>query len=161
MSSANSHDIQVLNGLIQSAIDSAEGYVEAGAETDSPDHAAFFARREAERRALAQALSDHVRLLGGEPQTSGSILAKAQRALSDVKHALLRDEAAVAGGAEQAESAIRARFEKAIADTAISATTRETIRRAFAALRDGQTRMSEMKHNLESRRDAENPLFPQ
>ena len=43
MTSANSHDIQVLNGLIQSVIDSADGYAEAAAGTGSPDHAAFFA----------------------------------------------------------------------------------------------------------------------
>ena len=161
MSNANSHDIQVLNGLIQSVIDSAEGYAEAGVGADSPDHAAFFVRRENERRALAQALSDHVRLLGGDPQTSGSILAKAQRALTDVKHALLRDEAAMVGGADHADAALRGRFEKAVADMAISATTRETVRRAFASLKGDAEEISALRHNLESRHDADNPLFPQ
>lgn len=160
MTDANRQDIQVLNGLIQSMIDSAESYGEAAAETTNPEYSELYARREAERRALAEDLSQHVRLLGGEPQTSGSIIAKAQRALTDVKHALMRNEATVAGGPEQAEDAISARFDKAVADTSISATTRETIRRVHAAIRSGHAEMSELKHTLESRQTAESGLFP-
>ncbi|QDH72044.1 PA2169 family four-helix-bundle protein [Brevundimonas sp. M20] len=160
MSNANRHDIQVLNGLIRTVIDSADGYQDARDTTADAGHRDFFARREAERRVIAQDLSSDVRGLGGEPDTEGSILAKAQRAFTDVKHALLRDEASMVGAVEGAEDQVRNRFEKALEDSNISATTRETIRRAFARVRGGDE-VHDLRHSLEGQRDANNPLYPQ
>lgn len=160
MSNANRHDIQVLNGLIRTVIDSADGYQDARDTAADAGHRDFFARREAERRVIAQDLSSDVRGLGGEPDTEGSILAKAQRAFTDVKHALLRDEASMVGAVEGAEDQVRNRFEKALEDSNISATTRETIRRAFARVRGGDE-VHDLRHSLEGQRDANNPLYPQ
>lgn len=160
MSNANRHDIQVLNGLIRTVIDSADGYQDARDTTADAGHRDFFARREAERRVIAQDLSSDVRGLGGEPDTEGFILAKAQRAFTDVKHALLRDEASMVGAVEGAEDQVRNRFEKALEDSNISATTRETIRRAFARVRGGDE-VHDLRHSLEGQRDANNPLYPQ
>lgn len=160
MSNANRHDIQVLNGLIRTVIDSADGYQDALDNSADPGRRDLFARREAERRVIAQTLSSDVRTLGGEPDQDGSILAKAQRALTDVKHALLRDDLTMVGAVEQAEDHVRTRFEKALEDSDISATTREAIRRAFERVR-GENDLHDLRHSLEGQRDAGNPLFPQ
>ncbi|MFC7377681.1 PA2169 family four-helix-bundle protein [Brevundimonas sp. GCM10030266] len=160
MSNANRHDIQVLNGLIRTVIDSADGYHDAVDNTADPGHREFFARREAERRVIADDLSSNVRVLGGEPDADGSILAKAQRAFTDVKHALLRDEADRVGAVEGADAHVASQFEKALNDSNISATTRESIRRAFARVRGGDE-IHDLRHSLEGQRDANNPLFPQ
>lgn len=160
MSNANRHDIQVLNGLIRTVIDSADGYHDALDHSADPGRRDLFARREAERRAIAQTLSYDVRALGGEPDHEGSILAKAQRAFTDVKHALLRDDLTMVGAVEQAEDHVRTRFEKALGDSDISATTRENIRRAFAQVR-GENDLHDLRHSLEGQRDADSPLFPQ
>jgi uncharacterized protein (TIGR02284 family) len=160
MPNANRHDIQVLNGLIRAVIDCADGYHDAVGETADPGHRDLFARREGERRQIAQTLVDDVRGLGGEPDIDGSFLAKAQRAFTDVKHALLRDELTVVGAVESAEDHLRARFEKALDDTTISATTRETIRRAWTRLRHDHDALSGLKHSLEGQRDANSGLFP-
>ena len=64
------------------------------------------------------------------------------RALTDVKHALMRNEATVAGGPEQAEDAISARFDKAVADTSISATTRGSASTLASSTRTGTVRVS-------------------
>ena len=161
MTNANRHDIQVLNGLIRAVIDSADGYHDAVGGTADPGHRDLFVRREAERRVVAETLSSDVRGLGGEPDAEGSILAKAQRAFTDVKHALLRDELTVVGAVEHAEDHVRSHFEKALDDSNISATTRETIRRAYDQVRGGREEISGLKHSLEGQRDANNPLFPQ
>jgi uncharacterized protein (TIGR02284 family) len=161
MSNANRHDIHVLNGLIRTVIDSADGYQDARDSTAESGHRDLFARREAERRVIAEDLSVNVRSLGGEPDADGSILAKAQRAFTDVKHALLRDELTVVGAVESAEDQVKARFEKALGDSDISATTRETIRRAFDQVRGGHDEITGLKHSLEGQRDANNRLFPQ
>ena len=160
MPNANRHDIQVLNGLIRTVIDSADGYHDAIDNSPDPGHRDFFARREAERRVIAEDLSSDVRVLGGEPDVDGSILAKAQRAFTDVKHALLRDEASMVGAVEGADAHVASQFEKALQDSNISATTRESIRRAFDRVRAGED-VHGLRHSLEGQRDASNPLFPQ
>jgi uncharacterized protein (TIGR02284 family) len=160
MANANHHDIHVLNSLIQTTIDSADGYREASTEADDPGRRDLFGRRSFERRQVAEALQSTVRALGGDPADDGSVLAKAQRALADVRHALMRDDASMVGAVESADEAVRARFEKALEDSHISATTRETIRRAFARVSVGQEDLHELRHSLEGQRDAGSRLFP-
>lgn len=160
MSNAKRHDVHVLNGLIGATLDSADGYRDAAGGTADPGHRALFERRADERRALADELAAAVRQLGGEPHADGSILAKAQRAFADVKHALLRDELSVVEAVEAAEDQVKARFEKALDDPALSATTRETLRRAWAGIRDGHDQMRDLKHSLQGQRDAGSGLFP-
>lgn len=161
MSNPNHHDIKVLNGLIETTLDSADGYREAAAETEDLRYQQVFEQRSFERRSVATDLQETVRALGGEPDVDGSILAKAQRAFTDVKHALMRDELTVVSAVESGEDRVKARFEKALEDSNISATTRETIRRAYASVADGHGQMRDLKHSLEGRRDADSPLFPQ
>ena len=160
MSNANRHDIHVLNTLIQTSIDSADGYREASTEADDPGRRDLFGRRSFERRRVAEELQSTVRELGGDPTADGSILAKAQRAFADIRHALMRDEASMVGAVESAEDTLRSRFEKALEDSHISATTRETIRRAFARVSEGAEGLHDLRHSLEGQRDASNPLFP-
>ena len=160
MASANRHDVQVLNGLIRSAIESADGYREAAEETGHPGRRDLFERRAFERRRLAETLQSTVLALGGRPDTEGSLLAKARHAFADIRHALIRDEATAVGAVESAEDAVRTRFEEALQDSHISATTRETVRRAWASVREGRDEVREMRHSLEGQRDAGSRLFP-
>ena len=159
MSNANRHDIHVLNSLIQASIDSADGYREAATEAGDPRRRDLFGRRSFERRRIAEDLQSTVRALGGDAAADGSILAKAQRAFADVRHALMRDEASMVDAVETAEEALRARFEKALEDGQISATTRETIRRAWARAEEGED-PHDLRHRRESRRDAESRHHP-
>ena len=161
MNAPNSHDIKVLNHLAVGAVDSADGYAEAAAETEDPRYRDLFLRRSEERRQVASDLQAAVRDMGGQPEDEGSILAKAQRAFMDIKHALMRDEASVVGSIESGEAHLQARFDRALSDEALSATTREAIRRAHAAVRTGQDEMHVLRRSLEGRQDADNPLYPQ
>lgn len=161
MSSPNSHDIKVLNSLAVGVVDSTDGYAEAAAETDDPRYRDLFLRRSQERRRVAADLQVAVRGMGGHPEDEGSILAKAQRAFMDIKHALMRDEASVVGSVESGEAHLQARFDRALSDGALSATTRETIRRAQAAVRSGHEEMHVLRRSLEGQHDADNPLHPQ
>ncbi|WP_292036481.1 MULTISPECIES: PA2169 family four-helix-bundle protein [unclassified Brevundimonas] len=161
MSSPNSHDIKVLNSLAEGLIDSADGYAEAAAETDDVRYRDLFVRRSDERRRIASDLQAAVRGMGGQPEDEGSILAKAQRAFMDIKHALMRDDSSVVGSIENSEAHLQARFDRAMDDQALSATTRETIRRAQAAVRTGHDEMHLLRRSLEGQHDADNPLYPQ
>ena len=107
MTTSNDHDIHVLNSLIETTIDSADGYREAAKETDKPGYRSLFEARSFERQQVAVDLQGTVRNLGGEPEDDGSILAKAHRAFLDVKHALLRDDQAVVNSVENGEDFIK------------------------------------------------------
>lgn len=161
MADANHHDIKVLNSLIETTLDSADGYREAAKETDNANYKTLFERRSFERQEIASDLQGSVRGLGGEPEDDGTMLAKAHRAFLDVKHALLRDEQAVVNSVENGEDFIKGKFETALEDSNVSATTRETIRRAYATVKDGHDQMRDLKHSLEGQKDASNRLFPQ
>ena len=161
MSNPNSHDIKVLNALAGGLIYSADGYAEAAVETADLRYRDLFLRRSEERRQVAADLQTAVRGMGGHPEDEGSILAKAQRAFMDIKHALMRDEASVVGSVERGEAHLQARFDRALDDDSLSATTRETIRRAHAAVKAGHDEMHVLRRSLEGQHDADNPLYPQ
>jgi uncharacterized protein (TIGR02284 family) len=158
MSTSQTHDIRVLNGLIETTLDSADGYREAAKETDNARYREVFNARSTERQRVAGDLQGTVRSLGGEPEDDGSILAKAHRAFLDVKHALLRDEQAVVNSVENGEDHIKAKFERALEDSDVSATTKETIRRAYDSVKSGHDQMRDLKRAME-RTDGE-PMPP-
>lgn len=161
MTTPNHHDIHVLNSLIETTIDSADGYREAAKETDKANYRTLFEARSFERQQVAADLQGTVRNLGGEPEDDGTILAKAHRAFLDVKHALLRDEQAVVNSVENGEDFIKGKFETALDDSDVSSTTREAIRRAYATVKDGHDQMRDLKHSLEGQKDAGGRLYPQ
>ena len=160
MSTPNHHDIHVLNSLIETTIDSVDGYREAAKETDKPNYRTLFEARSFERQQVASDLQGAVRTLGGDPEDDGTILAKAHRAFLDVKHALLRDEQAVVNSVETGEDFIKGKFETALEDSDVSSTTRETIRRAYGTVKDGHDQMRDLKRSLEGQKDADNRLHP-
>lgn len=160
MSTPNHHDIKVLNGLIETTLDSADGYREAASETEDSRYKSLFEKRSFERQGVAGDLKGAVLTLGGEPEDDGSMLAKAHRAFLDVKHALVQDEQAVINSVENGEDYIKDKFEKALDDSDVSATTRETIRRAYTRVKEGHDQMSALKHSLEGQKDASSPTVP-
>ena len=160
MSTPNHHDIHVLNSLIETTIDSVDGYREAAKETDKANYKTLFEARSFERQQVVSDLQGAVRTLGGDPEDDGTILAKAHRAFLDVKHALLRDDQAVVNSVETGEDFIKGKFEVALEDSAVSATTRETIRRAYTTVKDGHDQMRDLKHSLEGQKDADGRLYP-
>jgi uncharacterized protein (TIGR02284 family) len=157
----NRHDIHVLNTLIGATLDSAERLDQIAGDSESSGHDALFSALAAERRDMARALSETVTALGGQPDTSGSILAKAQRAVMDMSHALMGNEAGLVDSADQGETALDRKFEAAIADERLSATTRETLRRAHAAIHREAGEVHGLRRSVDGQRDASGSLFPQ
>lgn len=157
----NRHDIHVLNGLIAATLDSAERLDLIADDSESSGHGSLFTALAEERRDMARVMAATVTALGGHPDTSGSILAKAQRAVMDMSHALMRDEAGLVDAADRGEAALDKRFHAAVADEKLSATTRETIRRAHAAIHRETTEVHSLRRSVDGQKDASNRLFPQ
>jgi uncharacterized protein (TIGR02284 family) len=67
MHTANDHAVKVLNSLIETTIDSANGYKDAAEHVDNPQYKTMFAERSSKRMELTRRLQDEVRSFGGEP----------------------------------------------------------------------------------------------
>ena len=138
----NTHDIRILNGLLAATLGSADGCREVAEASEDPGHRALFQARERDRRDVVDQLRAAVEGMGGEPDPGGSILAKAQRAVQDLKHALRPDGRSGPGEVESGETALLGKFDRALEDTGVSATTCETIRRARASVARGPEAVS-------------------
>lgn len=134
------HDIRVLNDLIETTIDSAEGYAEAARETQSPRFSVTFHERASERRLVATRLQQKVEELGGTPEDEGSVLASAHRMFTNLRKSL-HDETAVINEVARGEEHIEHKFEDALDDDDVSPPTRALIADTLRSVRAGQDQM--------------------
>ena len=82
------HDIKILNSLIETTLDSADGYAEAAKDARSESLISLFRERSTERRQVASTLQQRVRLLGGDPKDDGTVLASAHRMFVNLRTAV-------------------------------------------------------------------------
>lgn len=139
------HDIDTLNGLVATTIDSADGYEQAAESADDADLAALFRRFGSERRRAVASLRAQVVTLGGEPEDDGTLLAGAHRAFLKLKSAFGTSRKAVIDEVEAGEDHIKAKYERALQKT-LTAETRRVIETAYASVREGHDTFSAMKH---------------
>jgi Domain of unknown function (DUF2383) len=118
------HDIKTLNSLIETVIDSADGYSEAAKASDTSRFTPIFLRRGSERQALTTKLQGEVRALGGTPEDDGTLLAGAHRLF--IKH----------------------KFEDAIRDTEVSPAVKAIIEDAYVTVKAGHDEIRDLKHSL-------------
>ncbi len=143
------HDIKVLNTLIETTIDSAEGYGEAAKDAGNTRYAASFQQRAAERRQLALRLQQQVSSLGGKPEDDGSVLAKAHRMFVELRSKMSsKDDTAIVDEVERGEDHIKAKYEHALEDNDVTAGTRSLINEAYVMVKSGHDQMRDLKHAL-------------
>lgn len=138
------HDIHVLNDLIETTIDNADGYAEAARASQSPRFSITFHERASERRLVATRLQQKVEELGGTPEDDGSVLASAHRMFTNLRRSL-HDETAVIDEVERGEDQIRHKFEDALDDEDVTAPTHALIADAFRSVRSGHEQMRQLK----------------
>jgi uncharacterized protein (TIGR02284 family) len=136
MPQSDSHAIEVLNGLLEGAHDSAEGFRQAASLVRNPDFHALFSRRAEARDGLAGEIEAEVRSFGGEPAGEGSVLAGAHRAFTQVRDLIAHgSDRAVVEEVARAEAYVQRRFDEAAADAALPAPARQLAQRAGEALK--------------------------
>jgi uncharacterized protein (TIGR02284 family) len=146
----NEDHIKLVNGLVETTIDSADGYAEAAKDADASRYQDLFQRRAQERRSVASELQDEVRRLGGEPKDDGTILAAAHRAFLNLKDAVTKGDAAVVSEVEAGEDYIKGKYETALKDTDVDPQTRAAIEKAWTSVKAGHDQMRDIKHALNS-----------
>ena len=148
---ANEHDITVLNTLITTTIDSANGFERAAEDADVPQFVDLFREFGQERRQVIGRLQERVRTMGGTPNDDGSLKADLHRRWVD-----LRD--AISGGGdkeiieevERGEDYLKAKYDTALSDTDLSPDTRASIEEAYRSVRAGHDRASALKHSMQA-----------
>jgi uncharacterized protein (TIGR02284 family) len=150
---ANDHDISVVNSLITTTIDSANGFERSAEDADAQQHQQFFTQFGEERRQVVTRLQDYVRSLGGTPNDDGSLKADLHRRWMDLRDAIQRGgDREVIEEVERGEDYLKAKYDAALADTELAQPTLYVIREAYQSVRAGHDRASQLKHSFESNR---------
>jgi uncharacterized protein (TIGR02284 family) len=149
MATTTEHDISVLNGLIATTIDSAEGYREAADDAKNPSFRSMFTTRAEKRREIAGELKGQVRSLGGEPEDDGTVLGSAHRVFLNLKNALAGSDQSIVNEVEAGEDHIKAKYETALSDRELSVPVRDLVTRSYSSIKADHDQMRDIKHGLE------------
>ena len=145
------HDIHVLNTLITTTIDSANGFERSAENADARRFEEMFREMGRERREVAGRMQQRVRELGGDPADDGSLKADAHRRWLDMKNALSGgDDKKIIEEVERGEDYIKNKFEMAMEDDKLSPESRTLITDCYQSIRKGHDRASTLKHSMEA-----------
>ena len=134
-----SHDIKVLNSLIETTIDSVDGYRHSAQEATNSRFSAAFLERASEREEIVSKLRDQVRRLGGEPADDGTVLASAHRAFLSLRDKVTgTDDESVIAEVDHGESYLNGKWETALQDNDLSVETRSLIQQCYSSVREGR-----------------------
>ena len=145
----NNHDVTILNSLIETTIDSVDGYRHSAGEATNPVFADIFRRRAEEREQVVARLRERVRELGGTPEEDGSLLAAAHRQFLSLRDAVTgRDDKAVIAEVDRGESYLNGKWEAALADTELSVDTQRLIRECYQSVRSGHDQWENIHRDI-------------
>ena len=145
------HDVSVINSLITTTIDSADGYERSAENAQNTGFEQLFSDYARERRQVVSRLQGAVRQMGGEPQDDGSLAAGLHRRFEDLKASFSSDDTkAVIQEVERGEDYIKAKYEAALKDDDLSPEARQVIEQAYQSVRSGHDQMSQLKHSMQA-----------
>ena len=144
-----SHDIAVLNSLIETTLDSVDGYRRSAEEASSSRFSSEFLSRATEREQVVRQLQEEVRRLGGSPEDDGSVLAAAHRAFLTIRdRATGSDDEAVIAEVDHGESYLRGKWEAALKNEELSSDVRSLITQCWESVRAGQEKWRAVHENM-------------
>jgi uncharacterized protein (TIGR02284 family) len=143
------HDITVLNTLITTTIDSANGFENSAQDVQGGQFEQMFSEFAQERRQVVGRLQEHVRMLGGTPNDDGSLKADLHRRWEDLRKAFGGGDKAIIEEVERGEDYLKAKYDTALQDDQLSTDARSVIQEAYQSVRAGHDRASALKHSLQ------------
>jgi uncharacterized protein (TIGR02284 family) len=145
------HDISLLNSLITTTIDSADGFERSAEDADVTRFAEMFRDYAQERRQVVVRLQEQVRAFGGTPNDDGSIKAELHRRWLDLRDAFSRGgDHEIIEEVERGEDYLKAKYDAALTDDRLSPETMAVIREAYQSVRSGHDRASQLKHSMQA-----------
>jgi uncharacterized protein (TIGR02284 family) len=146
----NEHDISVVNSLITTTIDSANGFERSAEDADVPQFIEMFRSFSGERRQVVGMLQEHVRKLGGTPNDDGSLKADLHRRFVDLRDAISKGgDKEIIEEVERGEDYLKGKYDAALEDDRLSPETLAVIREAYQSVRAGHDRASALKHGMQ------------
>lgn len=135
----NNASTDILNDVLETLIDSTDGYEKAAEIADRTTLKNFFSRRAASRRAMAAAVRNEIATLGGTSDNDGTILASAHRVFMDLSAALQDNDEAAINAVDTGEEHLRKKFEKALDKDELTGSAKTLLRNYQGELRaDGR-----------------------
>jgi uncharacterized protein (TIGR02284 family) len=132
------HDTDVLNSLIETTIDSVDGYRRSADEATDHRFSDHFRQWAGAREAVVARLRERVRELGGTPEDDGSLLAAAHRQFLGLRDALTgRDDKAIIAEVDRGESYLNGKWETALNDGELLPETKSLIAELYQSVRSG------------------------
>lgn len=148
-SATTEHTVDVLNGLIETTLDSAHGYRGAAEATGSAEFRDMFATRAERRLELVRQLQQEVRTFGAEPEDDQSAMGKAHNKFTELKGAVTgNSDKSVVDEVERGEDVIKARFEKALRDDDLPTPVRNLLNQAYGSIKADHDEISRIKHQM-------------
>lgn len=150
MHSTNDHAVKVLNSLIETTLDSANGYKEAAENVESGEYRSMFSERSTKRLELSRRLQAEVRTFGGEPEDDQSLAGKLHNKFVDLKAALTGgpNDKSVIDEVERGEDVIKAKYEAATRDNELPTELRSVITEAYQSVKQDHDDISRIKHSM-------------
>ncbi|MGZ3275722.1 MAG: ferritin-like domain-containing protein [Caulobacteraceae bacterium] len=146
---SNDHAVHVLNSLIETTLDSVNGYRKAAEDVRAPELRSLFEQKAGRRAQISTELQGEVRSFGGDPKTDQSTLGALHNKFVDLKSGITGgSDKAVVDEVERGEDFIKAKFEKATDDGDLPPTARELIQKALGAIRSDHDEVSRLKHQM-------------
>lgn len=145
------HDISVLNSLITTTIDSANGFEKSAEDVKGGRFEQLFSDFARERRAVVARLQETVRGMGGTANDDGSLKAELHRRWIDLRTAIAGGggDKAVIEEVERGEDYLKEKYQAALADDGLSSNAIDAIRDAYQSVRAGHDTASALKHQME------------
>jgi uncharacterized protein (TIGR02284 family) len=143
-------DIAIINDLITTTIDSADGYEKSAENVRGTTFERMFSDFALERRQIVGRLQEHVRQIGGKPEDEGSLTAGLHRRFEDLRRAFSGgNDKAVIDEVERGEDHLKAKYQDALRDKSLSPQSRPVISEAYQSVMAGHEKASELKHSLQ------------
>lgn len=144
------HDISVLNSLITTTIDSANGFERSAEDADVATFQQMFREFAQQRRQVVGSLQEKVRQLGGTPNDDGSLKGDLHRRWVDLRDAISKGgDQEIIEEVERGEDYLKSKYDSALEDRELSPGTLAIIREAYQSVRAGHDRASQLKHSMQ------------
>jgi len=144
-----SHDITILNSLIETTIDSVDGYRHSANEATNSRFSQSFRDWAKGREEVVTKLRDRVRELGGTPEHDGGILAAMHRQFLSLRDAVTgSDDQSVIAEVDRGESYLDDKWQAALKDNEVSAETLDLIRSCYESVRSGRQQWEQLHRSM-------------
>ncbi len=150
MPAIDDYAVTLLNTLIETTLDSVDGYAQAADLARNPRFQSLFDHRARSRRKLADDLGTEVRSFGAEPWEKGSFRARTQRAVLDLRDRIGgHSDKPVIEDLARGEDFIRDQFAEAAHDHQLPNHARMLVERARGELAAEHAEISAIKHEFD------------